>query len=154
MCSFDENLLRQLDFVISSVHSHFDLSSHEMTERICTAIKNPFTSILAHPTGRLLLERKGYEVDIEEILSCISSHKKIIELNCNPKRLDLSWRHLGLAKEMGIKICLSPDAHSVDQIEYITYGLHMARKAGLQKKDIINCLHSCELDNLLATLKN
>lgn len=138
---YDENILKTFSIVISSIHSNFEMDENTMTNRIIKAISNKYTKILAHPTGRLLLERAGYEINIEKILDKCRENSVIIELNCNPKRLDLSWKNLGLAKELGIKVCLSPDAHSIEQLEYLKYGVMLANKVGLRKEDLVNTLN-------------
>ncbi len=147
--SFD--ILETLEIVISSVHSNFELEEVEMTERIIKALDSGYANILAHPTGRLLLKRSGYQVNIEKVLEAAKKNNVIIELNSNPHRLDLSWTFLPQAKELGLKFAISPDAHSIEQIKFIEYGILMARKAGLTKDDIINCYSAKELQELIST---
>lgn len=131
-------MLGDLDFVIGSVHSRFDMSESEMTDRVCKAIANEHFDILGHATGRLLLSREGYKIDLERVLSTARAHEKIVELNAYPNRLDLDWIHCRRAKELGVKISVNPDAHSTTDLENIEYGIATARRAGLEDKDILN----------------
>ncbi len=137
---YDDELLSKFDCVIASVHSRFNLSKQEMTKRITNALKNKYVKILGHPTGRLLLSRDPYPVDLDEIINVAAQKGKSIELNCNPHRLDLDWEYHQKAKSKGIMITISPDAHSMRDLEFVKYGLDMAAKGGLEKKDISNCL--------------
>lgn len=137
---FDDKILSQFDCVIASVHSRFKMTKDEMTKRISKALKNKYVKILGHPTGRLLLSRDAYPLDIDEIINVASNENKSIELNCNPHRLDLDWEFHQKAKSKGIKITISPDAHSFEDMTYVKYGIDMAIKGGLEKKDIVNCL--------------
>lgn len=137
---FDDQLLSKFDCVIASVHSRFNLSKQEMTKRITNALKNKYVKILGHPTGRLLLSRDPYPVGLDEIINVAAQEGKSIELNCNPHRLDLDWEYHQKAKSKGIMITISPDAHSMRDMEFVKYGLDMAAKGGLEKKDISNCL--------------
>lgn len=137
---FDDKILSQFDCVIASVHSRFKMTKDEMTKRISKALKNKYVKILGHPTGRLLLSRDAYPLDIDEIINVASNENKSIELNCNPYRLDLDWEFHQKAKSKGIKITISPDAHSFEDMTYVKYGIDMAIKGGLEKKDIVNCL--------------
>lgn len=144
---FDDKTLSQFDCVIASVHSKFKIRKEEMTKRISSALKNKFVKILGHPTGRLLLSREAYPVDINEIINVASQEGKSIELNCNPHRLDLDWEFHQKAKSKGIKITISPDAHSFEDMTYVKYGIDMAIKGGLEKSDIVNCMTSEEFLN-------
>lgn len=138
---FDDKILSQFDCVIASIHSRFKMTKEEMTARIVKALKNKYVKILGHPTGRLLLSREPYPLDMDEIINVASQEGKSIELNCNPHRLDLDWEYHQKAKSKGIQITISPDAHSLDEISYVKYGIDMAIKGGLEKKDIVNCLN-------------
>lgn len=137
---FDDKILSQFDCVIASIHSRFKMTKKEMTERVSKALKNKYVKILGHPTGRLLLSRDAYPLDVDEIINVASGEGKSIELNCNPHRLDLDWEFHQKAKSKGIKITISPDAHSFEDMTYVRYGIDMAIKGGLEKKDIVNCL--------------
>lgn len=137
---YADEVLATFDFVVASVHSYMTLSAREMTGRILRALRSPYTTILGHPTGRLLLEREDYELDMDAVLKVAAEERTAIELNCNPHRLDLDWRLLPLARGLGIKIPLCPDAHSIEGLKDIEYGIGIARKGGLIPADIPNCL--------------
>ena len=143
-------MLGQLDFVIGSVHSRFDMPESEMTERVCKAIANPHFDILGHATGRLLLSREGYKLDLGRVLDAAKKHRKIVELNAYPNRLDLDWIHCRRAKEMGVMLSINPDAHSTSDLENIEYGVATARRAWLEEKDVLN---TRDVDEVLEILK-
>ncbi len=142
---YDERILQSFDFIIGSVHSAFKMEQKKMTDRIIKAISNPYMSILGHPTGRLLLSREGYKIDIEQIIEACIENDIVIEINANPYRLDLDWRHMKNAKEKGCKFVISPDAHSPKEFDYMRYGINVARKGWLEKSDIINTLKKDEI---------
>jgi DNA polymerase (family 10) len=137
---FPDELLSQLDFVVASIHSVFNLSEAEMTERIIRAIQNRFVTILGHPTGRLLLRRDAYHVDIPAILDAAAATGTWIELNAAPKRLDLDWRWWPTAKQKGVKCVINPDAHRTERLQDLWFGIGIARKGWLTKADVMNCL--------------
>jgi len=128
---FDDDLLAGFDFVVASVHSGFAMSESAATERLCRALSNTHVNILGHPTGRLLLERNGYAVNHEKLLECAAQHGKAIELNCNPHRFDLDWRWLARAEELGVPVPLCPDAHSIEGLWDIRFGIEVAAKGPL-----------------------
>jgi DNA polymerase (family 10) len=133
-----EDLLRQLDFVIGAIHSHFTLSEDQMTDRVIKALSNSCLDILSHPSGRLLLGREPYRINLGKVLEAASRYQKTIELNANPQRLDLDWIHLKRAKELGVKIVIGPDAHRPDGIQDTRYGIATARRGWLTKQDLLN----------------
>ncbi len=137
---YDDDFLKTFDFVIASVHSKFDLSKDEMTKRIIKAIENPVTDVIGHVSGRILLRRNPYELDIYKILDACVVNDVSIEINAAPSRLDLDWRYMYYAREKGVKFCINPDAHSIGEIEMIKYGIKVAKKAGISKNEVINCL--------------
>jgi DNA polymerase (family 10) len=137
---FPDDVLAQLDYVIVSVHSVFNLSETEMTQRVIRAIENPFVTMLAHPTGRLLLKREPYQIDIPAILDAAARTGTWIELNAAPKRLDLDWRWWPLAKQKGVKCVINPDAHRTERLQDLWFGIGIARKGWLAKDDVMNCL--------------
>ncbi|HEY1771036.1 MAG TPA: DNA polymerase/3'-5' exonuclease PolX [Chthoniobacterales bacterium] len=137
---FDDETLGELDFVVASVHSAFQLPEAEMTKRIIRAISNPFVTMLAHPTGRLLLKRNGYAVDIPAILAAAAATGTWIEINAAPKRLELDWRWWPRAKEKGVKCVINPDAHGVERLQELWFGVGVARKGWLTKDDVVNTL--------------
>lgn len=137
---YPDEILAKFDFVIGSIHSSFKMSEDQMTKRIIKAMKNKYFKILGHPTGRLLLEREPYQINMEKIISTAAEYGKAIEINCNPRRFDLDWRWCKRAKELGVKIVLSPDAHRREGLSDIHYGVGLARKGWLEKGDVLNCL--------------
>lgn len=147
---YDDEILNSFDFVIAAVHSHFGMAEDEMTSRIEKALDNKFTTILAHPTGRLLLAREPYPVDVEKIIDIAAQKGKIIELNANPRRLDINWRYCKYAKEKGVKIAINPDAHNISGLADINFGVNIARKGWLEPSDCINCLGLEELKKFLS----
>jgi len=137
---YDEEILKTFDFVIASVHNKFDMTKDEMTSRIIKAIENPYTDAIGHVSGRILLRRNPYELDIYKILDACAINDVAIEINSSPSRLDLDWRFIFYARNKGVKFCINPDAHSVSEIEMIKYGIKVAKKGGVSKEEVINCL--------------
>ncbi len=135
-----DSVLEQMDIVIASVHSHFNQSPSEMTDRIVKAVSNPNTSLIGHPTGRLLLRRDAYAFDVDAVLKAAAQKKVAMELNAYPDRLDLCDRHLRLAKQHGVKIVINTDSHHTSHMEKIRYGVLQARRAWLTKDDVLNTL--------------
>jgi DNA polymerase (family X) len=151
---YPDEVLARFDFVIASVHSRFNMTEAEMTLRIIRAIENPYTTMLGHPTGRLLLARDPYPVDMNQILEAAARNGVIIELNAHPHRLDLDWRWMKKAKELGIKIAINPDAHHLDGLTDIFYGVGIARKGWLSREDVFNCLNVSQVQNYFRNRKN
>lgn len=147
---YKKDILERFDFIIGSVHSGFSVPEKEMTERICNAIKNPYFTILGHPTGRLLLAREGYAVDMEKVIDTAARYGKAIELNANPHRLDIDWKYGPYVKKMGVKIAICPDAHSNEGMYDMMFGVGIARKAWYTKDDVIN---AWPLDKFLKWIK-
>ena len=137
---FEDEVLAELDYVVASVHSAFTLSEADMTRRIIRAMSSPFVTMLAHPTGRLLLKRDPYAVDIPAIIEAAVETGTWIEINAAPKRLDLDWRWWPLAKEKGVKCVINPDAHRTERLQELWFGIGVARKGWLTKADVMNCL--------------
>ena len=146
---FPDDLLAELDYVVASVHSSFTLNEAAMTARILRAIENPYVTILGHPTGRLLLKREAYPLHIPTILDACAANGTIIELNANPHRLDLDWRWWRLAKEKGVTCAINPDAHTVHGLQDLWYGLKIARKGWLTRRDVLNCLPLSQVTDAL-----
>ena len=142
---YDDNLLQTFDFVIAAIHAKFTMTENEMTERIIKALQNKFVTMLAHPTGRLLLEREPYPVNMKAVIDAAKEYDKAIELNANPHRLDLDWRLCKYAKEKGVKVSINPDAHDTLALKEIRYGIGIARKGWLEKKDVLNTLKLNEI---------
>ena len=150
---YDDNTLAILDFVIGSVHSRFSMSRNEMTARVIRAIRNPYLSILGHPTGRLLLSREPYQIDLEAVLEALAEEGKAVELNADPHRLDLDWRTCIVAKRMGIPVSINPDAHDTRGIENCRYGVAIARKGWLSAADVLNCLTAHDIIDKLRSMR-
>lgn len=142
---YEDEVLESLDFVVVSVHSRFNLKIEEMTRRICRALAHPCAAVLGHTTGRLLLEREPYEVDIDAVIEAAAVHQVAIELNANPSRLDLDWRCLRQASDRGVLIALNTDAHAVEQLDYAELAVALARKAWLQPSEVLNTASTAEL---------
>ena len=134
----DDEALAQLDVVIASIHSRFNLSRKEMTLRICRALENPHVNILAHPTGRLLTKREPYPVDMEQVIKTARENRVCLEINAYPARLDLSDIHCLMARDQGVLISINSDSHSDTMLDYMQYGIFTARRGWLEAKDVIN----------------
>ncbi|MEO8439404.1 MAG: DNA polymerase/3'-5' exonuclease PolX [Spartobacteria bacterium] len=147
---FDDETLGELDYVVASVHSAFQLPEAEMTERIIRALRNPQVTFLAHPTGRILLRREAYAVNIPAIIEAAAETGTWLEINAAPKRLDLDWRWWPLAKEKGVKCVINPDAHGVEKLQELWFGVGVARKGWLTKSDVVNTLPLGEIERELA----
>lgn len=137
---FDDALLGELDYVVASVHNAFQLPEEEMTERILQAVEHPRVTMLGHLTGRLLLQREAYAVNIERVIEACARTGTWIELNANPWRLDLDWRWWKLARDRGVKCVINPDAHRRADLQFLHFGVLQARKGWLRREDVVNCL--------------
>lgn len=135
---FAEEVLAELDYVVASVHAGFSGSEAEMTERLTRAMRSRLVTMLGHPTGRLLLQREGYPVDLNKVIEVAAETGTWIELNASPFRLDLDWRWWRRAAEVGVKCVINPDAHSVEQLGYLKLGVKAARKGWLRREDVVN----------------
>jgi DNA polymerase (family X) len=140
----DDEVLAQLDVVVASVHSYMNLGREEMTERLLAAIANPYTQIIAHPTGRLVLRRDPFDYEMEKILEAAKEHGVAMECNAYPDRLDLKDVHLRMAKERGVKIVISTDSHTAGNLRFMKYGVITARRAWIEKGEVINTLPTAE----------
>lgn len=137
---FPDDILKELDFVVGSVHSSFNLDEKKMTARIIKAVENRYVTILGHVTGRTLLKRDPYAVNLTKVIDACIANNTIIEINGNPRRLDMDWRYWHKAAEKGLKCCINPDAHSIDNLEFFRTGVNVARKGWLEKQHVINTL--------------
>jgi DNA polymerase (family X) len=131
--------------VVASIHSLFNLPTEEQTRRMLRAISNPYVDIIGHPTGRILLGREGYTLDVEAVIDAAAEHGVCIEINAHPSRLDLDWRYLHRARDKGIKIPIDPDAHVIDGLDDMRYGVGIARKGWLRASDVLNTMPTDEL---------
>ena len=147
---YPEEILKTFDFIVASVHSNLKMNEGKATERLIKAIENPYTSILGHPTGRLLLARKGYPIDHKKVIDACAANKVTIELNAHPYRLDIDWRWIPYCIEKQVKISINPDAHHKEGYHDMYYGVCAARKGMLDKK---NCLNALSLEDLIPSFK-
>ena len=141
--------LKQLDFVIASVHNSLQQDEKTMTRRTIRAIENPYTTMLGHVTGRLLLAREGSKVNLTKVIDACIANKKIMELNSQPQRLDMDWRFWHAAADRGLLCCINPDAHSKEQLRFVEAGIQIARKGWLQKDQVVNTLPLKKISELL-----
>ena len=147
---FSDEVLATLDYVVVSVHASFTLPEAEMTRRLIRAIENPYVTMMGHLTGRLLLEREGYAVDVPAVLDAAAATGTIIELNASPWRLDMDWRWWHLAREKGVRCAINPDAHRVEGLQDLWFGVAQARKGWLTRGDVVNCLPLGQVEAALA----
>jgi len=147
---YDEKTLARFDFVIAAVHSNFNMPVREMTARLKKALQNKYATMLAHPTGRLLLSREPYAVNLEEVIDTAAKFGKAVELNANAHRLDLDWRHCIYAKRKGVKIAINPDAHQIAGLRDVSFGVKIARKGWLSSEDCLNCMSLVGMKEYLA----
>lgn len=150
---FDDDLLTEFDYVVASVHTNFGMGQAEMTKRIIRAVQNPYVTMLGHATGRLLLRRDAYKVDVDAVIQAAADAGTIIEINAQPLRLDLDWLHCKQAKDLGVRFAINPDAHHTSELAYLKYGIDVARRAWLTKDDVINTLSLPEILRLLESRK-
>jgi DNA polymerase (family 10) len=148
---YDDEVLAEFDFVIASVHSRFHLPREEMTARILTALRHPAVNVLGHPSGRLLLTREPYQVDLDRVVGEAGRLGVAVELNANPQRLDLDWRRLPDAVAAGAVIAICPDAHHVDGFDDTFLGVAAARKGRLTKEHVLNCRPADEVARFFRT---
>ena len=151
---FDDDLLQELDYCVASVHNSFTLDEDTMTKRIIRAMENEHVTMLGHVTGRLLLKRDPYAVNIEKIIACASETRTAIELNCSPYRLDMDWRWWKKAREKNVLCSINPDAHRIEQLQSLSYGVRLARKGWLRRNDVLNTKSLKEVQAWLALPKS
>lgn len=150
---YPEDILKTFDFVVSSVHSILNMDIKRATHRLLTAIENPYTTILGHPTGRLLLRREGYPIDHKTIIDACAKHQVVIEINANPWRLDLDWRWVRYAMDQGVMLSINPDAHEIAGYGDMKYGVLVGRKGGLTKEMTLNALSRKEIEDYFSDRK-
>jgi DNA polymerase (family 10) len=147
---YPEEILKTFDFVVASVHSNLKMNESKATERLIKAIENPYTSILGHPSGRLLLARAGYPLDYKKIIDACAENKVSIELNAHPYRLDIDWRWIPYCLEKNVMISINPDAHHKDGLKDVHYGVCAARKGMLSEK---YCLNALDLNEIMSKFR-
>ena len=146
---YSEDILKLFDFVIGSIHSNFSMKQEDMENRILAALANPYLTILGHPSGRLLLSREPFDIDMIKILEAAKKYNKIIEINANPHRLDIDWRYIPYGKKLGILFSINPDAHRLEGINDIEYGVNIARKGWLEPINILNTYSKTKVEKIL-----
>jgi len=142
---YPEEILKKFDFIVASVHSNLKMDEEKATARVIKAIENPYTTILGHPTGRLLLSRKGYPINYKKVIDACAANKVVIEINANPFRLDLDWRWHQYALQKGVTLSINPDAHRNEGFLDMHFGVLVARKGGLSKENCLNALSLAEI---------
>ncbi len=147
---FPDDVLATFDYVVASVHSHFGQTREEMTRRIVRAVSHPRVTMLGHATGRLILRRDSYKIDLEAVIQAAAQHGTMIEINASPHRLDMDWIHCKRARAMGVKLVINPDAHATDEIANTRFGVSVARRAWLEKNDVFNTGTQAEVASELA----
>ncbi|MBP2240659.1 DNA polymerase (family 10) [Cytobacillus eiseniae] len=147
---YDDELLAEMDIVIASIHSAFSQSKEKIMERLKVAMNNPHIDIIAHPTGRLIGRREGYEVDIDELIEMAKATDTVLELNANPNRLDLASEHIRKAQEAGVKIVINTDAHKIDTLDHMDIGVSTAKKGWIKKNTVLNAMNIEELLSFLS----
>jgi DNA polymerase (family X) len=150
---YEDAVLASFDFIVASIHSNMKMTEEKATSRLIRAIENPYTTILGHATGRLLLKREAYPIDHKKVIDACSANNVIIEINANPRRLDMDWRWVRYAIEKGIMISINPDAHEKAGYLDMQYGVYMGRKAGLSKELTFNALSLAEIEKQFAAKK-
>ena len=148
---YEEDILKTFDFIVASVHANLKMDEEKATTRLLKAIENPYTTILGHPTGRLLLGRPGYPINHKKIIDACAANKVVIELNAHPYRLDIDWRWIPYCLEKGVMISINPDAHQLKGYHDMRYGTYVARKGMLTKEQ---CLNAMDLNSFESFLKN
>jgi len=149
---YTDDILKNLDIVIASVHSHFQMSENDMTRRIIKALQHPLVKVLAHPTGRILGKRPGYKVDIKAVIATAAKHNKVLEINASPDRLDLRDQHLQMARAKGVKIAINTDAHHIERMQDILYGIQTAKRGWQTTDEIINSWCYKDLEKFLKNI--
>jgi DNA polymerase (family 10) len=150
---YGPEVLKSFDLVIASVHSNLNMSQSKAMERVLAAVANPFTTILGHPTGRLLLSRKGYPLDHKELIDACAEYNVVIEINAHPRRLDIDWRWVNYAMERGVLLSIDPDAHSVNGYRDVYYGVMIGQKGGLTRDKNLSSFSLKEFEDFLTKTK-
>ena len=147
---YDDDLLKRVDLVIASIHSSFSQPREKIMERLKTALESPHVDIIAHPTGRIIGRREGYDVDMDLLIQLAKETDTALELNANPNRLDLSAENIRKAQDQGVKLVINTDAHSIDHLEFMEVGVGTARKGWIKKDTVIN---TCDKNEFIQYIK-
>jgi DNA polymerase (family 10) len=150
---YSEEVLRSFDFVVASVHSNLRMTEDKATARLIKAIENPYTTILGHPTGRLLLSRQGYPIDYAKVIDACAANRVVIEINANPLRLDLDWKWHRYALEKGVLLSINPDAHRMEGFRDMHYGVFVGRKGGLEARQCLNAMSLAQITAYFESVK-
>jgi DNA polymerase (family 10) len=150
---YEPEILRQFDMVVASVHSNLNMTQDKAMDRLLRAIENPYTTILGHPTGRLLLMREGYPIDHHKVIDACAANGVALELNAHPYRLDIDWRYIDYAMEKGVMVSVNPDAHEKRGYLDMHFGVLSGQKGGLQTSQTLNALNLVEFEAYLAKRK-
>jgi DNA polymerase (family X) len=150
---YDDQLLREFDYVVGSVHSAFGIGEKAMTDRLLRAVSNPHLTILGHATGRLLLRRNGYAMDVRAVIDAAAEHGVAVEINADPARLDIDWKNARYAAERGVLVPINPDAHATDALDYVAWGVRVARKGWLAAPQVLNTWDLKDVEDYLAQRK-
>jgi DNA polymerase (family 10) len=147
---FSNEALAKFDFTVGSIHTHFDLPADQQTERLLKAMENKHLNIIAHPTGRKVVGRPPYNLDLNRVFEAAADKNCILEINSHPSRLDLNEINAKKAKNKGVKLAISTDAHSIEELSYVKYGIYQARRGWIEKDDVVNTHNLDDLRNLLS----
>ena len=150
---YPDEVLKRFDFIVASIHFNINMDEDQATSRLIKAIENPYTTILGHPTGRQLLKRKGYPIDHKRVIEACANHNVAIEINAHPWRLDMDWRWVHYAVQKGVLISINPDAHEIEGLNDVQYGVNVARKAGLTKEMTFNAMSLKDMQRFLSRRK-
>lgn len=150
---YPDDVLASFDFIVASIHSILNMDRKKATARLLKAIENPYTTILGHPTGRLLLRRDGYPIDHKSVIDACAKHNVVIEINANPWRLDLDWRWVHYAITQGVKLAINPDAHDKVDFAHMKYGVLVGRKGGLTKEMTLNAMNLDQISSYFESRK-
>ncbi|HMN33387.1 MAG TPA: hypothetical protein PKA54_08435 [Chitinophagaceae bacterium] len=151
---YDDSVLSSFDLVIASIHQQLDMDEEKSMQRLLGAIQNPYTTILGHSTGRLLLSRKGYPINHQEIIKACKAHHVAIEINANPRRLDIDWQWIPYAQEQEVMLSINPDAHHTNGLNDIRYGVLSAQKGLLKSFNNLSSKSLVEFEKYLVEVKN
>jgi DNA polymerase (family 10) len=150
---YSDKILSSFDYVVAAIHSKFKMTEEEATKRMIRALKNKYVTFIGHPTGRLLLSREGYPINMIQVIDAASDFGKGIEINAHPFRLDLDWRFVKYAKQKKVPIFINPDAHTVEGLSDVFYGVGIARKGWLESKDVVNTWTIREVESLFKSIR-